>query len=107
MPQADLSFSSQITLDSAAILSTIETVISAHDSGSGACKGRAYPVEKTHHTHVLLRLRMLNKSHRDDIFMQALLSKLQEALRPLIPAPCILGIELGFLEPLYVSINLE
>jgi hypothetical protein len=35
------------------------------------------------------------------------LTALQTALRPLIPAPCILGVELGFLEPHYASITLE
>lgn len=107
MPQADLSYSSQIPLDTAAVLTAIETVISTQDAGAGACKGRAHPLEQTHHTHVLLRLRLLNKPHRDDLFMQALLTALQTALRPLIPAPCILGIELGFLEPHYASLTLE
>lgn len=107
MPQADLSYSSQIPLDAPAVLAAIEAVISAHDGGAGACKGRAYPLEQTHHTHVQLMVRMLNKSHRDDAFMQALLGALETALRPLIPAPCILGIELGFIEPHYVSLTLD
>lgn len=107
MPQADLSYSSQIALDPAAVLATIEAVISAQDSGAGACKGRAHPLETTHHTHVLLRLRMLDKPHRDDAFMQTLLVALQTALRPLVPAPCILGIELGFLQRHYASLTLD
>ncbi len=106
MPQADLSYSSQIALDVAKILATIEEVIAVHDSGAGECKGRAHPLEQTHHTHVLLRLRMLDKPHRDDVFMQTLLGSLQGALAPLIPAPCILGIELGFLERHYGSLKL-
>ncbi|WP_299025548.1 hypothetical protein [uncultured Sulfitobacter sp.] len=107
MPQADLSYSSQIPLDAAAVLAAIEQAIHSHDDGAGECKGRAYALEETHHTHVLLRLRMLQKSHRDDAFMQGLLGALQDALRPLIPAPCILGIELGFLEPHYRSVTLD
>ncbi|KEJ90941.1 hypothetical protein [Sulfitobacter donghicola] len=107
MPQADFSYSSQLTLDASAILATIETVVSAIDSGAGQCKGRAHPIKDTHHTHALLRLRMLNKPHRDDAFMQALLAELQTALTPLIPSPCILGIELGFLEPHYASTTLD
>lgn len=107
MPQADLRYSSQILLDAPAVLATIETVISAHDGGAGACKGRAYPLDQTHHTHVHLMLRMLKKPHRDDAFMQALLAALQTALRPFILAPCILGIELGFIEPHYSSVTLD
>lgn len=106
MPQADLSFSSEISFDASAVLVKIEEVIAAHDATSGACKGRAHALDVTHHTHVLLRLRMLKKPHRDDAFMQTLLATLQTALRPMIPAPCILGIELGFLEHHYASLTL-
>jgi len=107
MPQADLCYSSQIPLDAPTVLATIEAVISAHDGGAGQCKGRAYPLEQTHHTHVQLKLRLLNKPHRDDAFMQALLEALETALRPLIPTPCIFGIEVGFSEPHNISLTLE
>jgi len=107
MPQADLSYSATLPLDAAAILATIEQTIAAYDDSAGACKGRGYPLTDTHHTHVLLRLRMLRKPHRDDAFMQGLLAALQTALKPLVPVPCILGIELGFLEPHYASMTLE
>lgn len=103
MPQADLSYSANLALDAATILATIEQTIAAHDDTSGACKGRAFPLADTHHTHILLRLRMLRKPHRDDAFMQKLLTALQTALEPLVPTPCILGVELGFLEPHYAS----
>lgn len=107
MPQADLSYSAQIAIDPMAVLTTIEAVIHANDSSSGDCKGRAHPCVQTHHTHVLLRLRMLDKPHRDAAFMQTLLTALQTALRPMLPAPCILGIEIGFLEQHYASVTLE
>ena len=107
MPQADLSYSATIKLDPTTVLAAIETVVSAHDSSAGACKGRAYTLAHTHHDHVLLRLRLLDKPHRDKMFMQALNKALQTALRPLMPTPCILGIELGFLEPNYTSLTLD
>ena len=107
MPQADLSYSAQIALDPAIILAKIEEVISAYDGNAGDCKGRAFAVENTHHSHILLRLRMLRKPHRDDTFMQGLLAALQTELRSHIPSPCILGIELGFLETHYSSLTLE
>jgi len=106
MPQADLSYSATLDLDAAAMLAAIEAVIRQHDDSAGQCKGRAHPLAQTHHTHALLRVRMLRKPHRDDAFMQGLLAALQTALREVVPAPCILGIELGFLEPHYTSVTL-
>lgn len=106
MPQADFIYSADIPLDAPTILAKVEAVIHAHDSKSGDCKGRAMACPQTHHTHALLRIRMLDKPHRDDAFMQALLAALQDALRPAIPAPCILGIEIGFLERHYTSTTL-
>ena len=107
MPQADLSYSADIAIDATIILAKIEEVISAYDGNAGECKGRAFALEETHHTHILLRLRMLRKPHRDDTFMQGLLTALQTELRHHIPPPCILGVELGFLEQHYGSLRLE
>lgn len=103
MPQADLSYSTHLKFDAPAVLAKIEAVIAAHDPSSGACKGRAHALAITHHDHVLLRLRMLEKTHRDETFMQELLTALQEALREMIPVPCIIGVEIGFLERHYAS----
>jgi len=103
MPQADLSYSATLKFDVPAVLAKVEEIIGAHDASSGACKGRAHPSAITHHDHVLLRLRMLDKPHRDDAFMQGLLEALQTAIEPMIPTPSILGIELGFLEQHYAS----
>ncbi|WP_298858419.1 hypothetical protein [uncultured Sulfitobacter sp.] len=103
MPQADLSYSTTVKFDVPAVLAKIEEVIGTHDTSSGACKGRAHALDITHHDHVLLRLRMLDKPHRDVAFMQGLLTALQEALREMISAPCIIGVEIGFLERHYAS----
>ena len=103
MPQADLSYSKTLEFDVPAVLAKIEEIIGAHDTTSGACKGRAHGLETTHHDHVLLRLRMLDKPHRDDAFLQRLLKALQAGLREAIPAPCIIGVEIGFLEKHYAS----
>ncbi|MCX7566707.1 hypothetical protein OS189_10175 [Sulfitobacter sp. F26169L] len=106
MPQADLSYSSEIQLDPRTILATIESVIASHDDTAGACKGRAHPLAQTHHKHVLLRVRLLDKPHRDEAFMQRLTDALGNAITPLIPPPAVLGIELGFLERNYASWSL-
>ncbi len=106
MPQADLSYSAHLDIDAAAMLARIEEVIVSRDAGAGACKGRAHPLVQTHHDHALLRVRMLRKPHRDDAFMQTLLTALQDALRPMMPGATILGVEIGFLEPHYASTTL-
>jgi hypothetical protein len=106
MPQADLSYSAALDLDPSAMLGQIEQVMHLHDATAGPCKGRAHPVGCTHHDHVSVQLRMLRKPHRDDAFMQTLLSALQTALTPGLPAPCVLSIELGFLSPHYASVTL-
>jgi|AntRauTorckE5430_2_1112549.scaffolds.fasta_scaffold16818_2 hypothetical protein len=107
MPQADLSYSAQIPLDAASFLAAVEETIQAHDPNSGACKGRAHALDMTHHAHILLRVRMLKKPHRDEAFMQDLLAALQSTLRPHVPRACIFGVEIGFLETHYASLTLD
>jgi len=99
MPQANLSYSAHIKLDAPAILARAEAVIKAADAGAGSCKGRAYPLAQTHHDHVFLHIRVLDKPHRDAAFMKALLADLHGALDPLIAGPCTFSIELGFQSP--------
>lgn len=99
MPQANLSYSAHLTLDAPALLARAEEVIKAADAGAGTCKGRAYPLEQTHHDHVFLHIRVLDKPHRDAAFMNALLSDLHIALDPMIGTACTFSIELGFQSP--------
>lgn len=99
MPQANLSYSAHLTLDAPAILARTEEVIKAADAGAGTCKGRAYPLAQTHHDHVFLHIRVLDKPHRDATFMKALLAELHGALDPMIGTPCAFSIELGFQSP--------
>ena len=68
MPHAEMKYSSDLELDSAAILAEIEAIILRHDSGAGACKGRAYPTDEYHHSHVTVSVSLLVKPHRDDAF---------------------------------------
>lgn len=99
MPQAELTYSAHLKLDAAALLASAETTIHKADASAGLCKGRALPIAVTHHDHVLLRIRVLEKPHRDAAFMHALLEDLHTTLQPLISSPCELSIELGFQSP--------
>jgi len=103
MPQADLMYSADLDLDAAAILARVEQVIADHDAGAGACKGRAYPAAVTHHSHVTLRVAMLDKPHRDAAFMSALLADVERAVKALIAQPCAVAVELSFSSPYYAT----
>ncbi|PTX54062.1 hypothetical protein C8N43_2867 [Litoreibacter ponti] len=96
MPQADLLYSADLTIDAPDILSAVEQVIAARDSGAGACKGRAYPSREFHHSHVTLRVAMLDKPHRDDAFMGDLLRAIEAEVKSHVSQPCALAVELSF-----------
>lgn len=101
MPQADLLYSADLDLDAPAILAAVEAVIAAHDAGAGDCKGRAYPASSFHHSHVTLRVAMLDKPHRDDAFMSALLAAIEAEVKVRITQPCACAVELRFVSKHY------
>ncbi len=106
MPQADLCYSAELNLDASAVLAQIETVIAGHDSTAGQCKGRAFPIESTHHRHVFLRVAVLKKAHRDPAFMTELQKKLLAVLTPTVSAPCNVAVELNWSSDQYESVQL-
>ena len=103
MPHAELKFSSDLDLDAAALLREIEEIILRHDAGAGECKGRAYPTDIHHHTHLLLEVSMLTKPHRDDAFTKALLSDLEASLRAHLTQPCFLSYGIRYSDENYVT----
>lgn len=103
MPHAELCYSSDLSLDPGVVLRRIEEVVQAHDAGSGACKGRAYPADVFHHTHVLARLSLLAKPHRDAAFIAALSADLEAAIKACIPEPCAFTLDISFSSQIYVT----
>lgn len=103
MPHAELKYSDDLALDAAAILADIEAVISRHDGGAGACKGRAYPSSQFHHTHVLLTLSLLSKPHRDAAFTQALMGDVEAAVKAKLPQSCHFSLSLTYSDAYYVT----
>lgn len=99
MPQADLSYTADLDFDAAKALAVIEETIKSRDETAGNCKGRAHAVQTTHHDHVLLRVAVLEKPHRDEAFMNAMTQSLIEALKPLIPAGTPYNVLITFLSP--------
>lgn len=103
MPHAEIKYSDDLRIDSAAILAEIEAIIQRHDSGAGACKGRAYPTSEYHHSHVTVSVNLLVKPHRDDAFSAALLSALEQAVSARLPRPCEFSFGLHYSTPHYVT----
>ncbi|MEW2912971.1 hypothetical protein [Leisingera sp. JC11] len=103
MPHAELKFSSDLDLDAEAILDEIEAVILEHDGGAGACKGRAYPTDRYHHTHITVSVALLTKPHRDEAFSQALLADLESRIKARLLQPCEFSLGLSYSTPFYVT----
>ncbi len=103
MPHADLKYSANLTVDAPAILAKIEAVIQSHDSGAGECKGRAYPADLFHHTHMLVDIAMLNKPHRDAAFMAPLMADLEAAIKAMIPQKCYFSLGIKLSDDYYVT----
>lgn len=103
MPQADLKYSADLSLDVPNLLAEIEALILRHDAGAGACKGRAYPAEIAHHSHVLLEVQVLDKPHRDQVFMAGLLAELVDLLDAVLPKGTERAVSLGFAELFYAT----
>ena len=101
MPHAQLTYSEDIELNAVEILKQIETVILQHDAGAGDCKGRAMPVVKFHHTHLMADVSLLPEAHRDAEFLAALRSDLFGLLSRHVPRPCWLSLDLRFSTPNY------
>lgn len=96
MPQADLHYTADQSLNAPALLAEIERIIHANDDTSGYCKGRGHRIEAFHHSHLLLRLSMLPKPHRDADYARDLGAKLATALQTQATAPCAVNVQIRF-----------
>jgi len=103
VPQAELKYSADLDIPCAEMLAEIERVILRHDPGAGACKGRAYPSDTTHHTHILIEVSMLDKPHRDAGFQDALVEDIDRTCRAMVQAPCEFATALRFSPRSYLT----
>ena len=103
MPHAELKYSNDLTFDAKAALLGIERVIQDHDAGSGECKGRAYPARDFHHTHCLLEVSMLTKSHRTPAFTQTLLADLKAELQRHLNVQCFVSLGIKYSDENYIT----
>ena len=103
MPHAELKYSADLDIDPTAILAAIEQTILRHDSGSGPCKGRAYPAAQFNHTHLLLAVTMLRKPHRDTDFTDRLMEDLESTIKTMIGQSCHFSFSLDYSTGHYVT----
>lgn len=103
LPHAELKYSSDLELDVQSLLRSVEQVILRHDSGSGACKGRAYPADIHHHSHCWLNVSMLTKPHRDSTFTKALLRDLEAEMGRHLRQKCFLSLGIQYSDENYAT----
>ncbi|WP_127112349.1 hypothetical protein [Shimia sediminis] len=103
MPHAELKYSDNLKIDAVALLREIEQVILRHDASAGECKGRGYPTEIYHHTHLLLDISMLTKPHRDAGFTKALLADLEATLHAHLSQRCFISFGIHYSDKNYVT----
>jgi hypothetical protein len=103
MPHADLKYSSDLNFDAAEMLRSIEATIQAHDAGSGECKGRAYPSDVFHHSHLIVEVSLLPKAHRDQAFLDALGRDLEHCIKGFLSQPCMFSLALNFGGAAYIT----
>lgn len=107
MPHAEIKYTSDLTLDTQAMMGLIETTIGNHDSGAGAVKSRAFRLDDFRHSHVIINITVLPKAHRDAAFMNALLDDLSAGLKGLIDQACAFSLELSFNGAYYATDDLQ
>ncbi len=103
MPQIDLKYSVDLTINSRALFEELETAINQFDSSAGACKCRAYPSSEFLHSHCLVHIKILRKAHRTADFIQTLLDKLNSIIRSVLPNGCYCSVELSFCSDYYIT----
>ncbi len=106
MPHIELKYSNDLDINTSQLFDTIEQIINENDSSAGECKSRAYPAELFKHTHLLITIWLLPKTHRDQEFSQKLLRSIKTGLRHCLPKQCFLSLELVYRDNNYVTENL-
>jgi len=103
MPHAEIKYSSDLSIDAGKILRVIEERINLIDPGAGACKGRAYPAEVFHHSHILIEVSMLTKAHRGGDFTMRVRDDLELAIKQCLRQPCYFSLAINYSDEFYVT----
>ena len=81
MPHIEIKYSNNLALPIETLFSDLEKAINVIDSSAGACKSCAYPAAGFLHTHVLVKVCLLQKPHRDEAFTQKIVLALSECIQ--------------------------
>jgi hypothetical protein len=103
MPHAELKYSSDLTLDAAAVFEVIEATILEHDGASGACKCRAYPTDGFRHTHMIVSVSLLAKPNRNAAFTAALLADLETRIKAQVHQRCFFSVMVEYSPSSYIT----
>ena len=107
MPQIDVSYTSDLSIDGVLILKTLQNALKSADSGTGVCKGRVHAIEVFLSSHLHIDVQVLRKPHRDEAFMLDLADALKSAIEPLLKQPCELTLAVRYLPPAYITGHFE
>lgn len=103
MPHAELRYSADLNFSMDRLSEVIETTILKHDASAGDTKCRAYPATLFHHTHILVEVAMLPKSHRDTAFLTALRDDLETAIKAELKQVCAFSLALKLNDEIYIT----
>lgn len=103
MPQVELNYTDDLFIEAEVLFDHIERALNEIDPTAKTCKSRAITSSQYLHSHVYLDVRLLRKPHRDEVFMQQCLKKLDEVLKPYIPLNTYYSIQVDFSGPYYLT----
>lgn len=107
MPHIEIKYSKDLKLDCKLIFNRLESVINTFDSTSGVCKARAYPCSIYSHTHVLVEVMIMRKSHRHQQFCEELLEIIHHELSKILTGKYYFSLSLGFSSEFYITKKIE
>ena len=103
MPHCEIHHSSNLDMDASMLLQLVEDIINQHDPKAGACKGRVYSIDEYLHTHIIVRLSLLTRAHRDEAFTKALMVDVENQLKQHLKQSCHFSLLLEYSPTNYVT----
>ncbi|MCB0309512.1 MAG: hypothetical protein KDD48_09085 [Bdellovibrionales bacterium] len=103
MPHAEINYSNDISIDFNKLFVAIENTINQLDPSAGICKCRAYPSATYRHTHVLVTVSLLIKSHRDEVFTQELMKALELTIKSHLKKTCYFSLLITYNPSQYIT----
>ena len=103
MPHADIKYTSDIQIDLRTLMSDIEEIILDLDPTSGACKGRALKVDKYHHSHINIEIRLFATKNRDIDLLDELINRVDSRAKALLKKAAHVTVKLEFTPLTYLT----